>query len=302
LPDAAPRVTLALSGGGSRAAAQTGMLRAFEERGLRPDLIIGASAGAVNGAWYALHPDDLEALERVWLNLTRRLVFPGTPPTYAYNFVRHGHVHSIKGWRRVLIRSFGDARFEACAIRMLALAVRLRDGEVIPFRSGPIVPALLASTSVPGLFPPQEVAGDLYVDGAVVEYLPLPTAVAERARTVYAFDCSDYPAGDGRRGLAMDRCGQIASTAWVRLVLEAARSRGIVVHHLRPQLGPLYDARDFTHTRRLIDLGYDYASRYLDELAIAGKADVQGPKAAAEDSEAFSSDGRRRQPATEEVS
>ncbi len=255
---------LVLSGGGSRAAAQVGMLRAFHERGIQPDVIVAASAGAVNGTWYSLHPEQLSELERVWLALTRKQVFPGTVATFAYNFLRHGHIHSIKGWQRVLTAAFGNSRFEDCRIPMVAIAVRLADGAVVPFESGPVVPALLASTCVPGLFAPRYLDGSWFVDGAVVEYLPIPTAVARGADVIYAFDCSDYPEGSGIDGLAMDRSGQIASTAWVKLVVAAARAKGCEVHHLRPHLGPLHDARDFTHSARLIAEGYQCATAYLE--------------------------------------
>ncbi len=254
-----------LSGGGARAAAQVGMMRALLEAGERPDLIVGASAGAVNGSWLALNPDNLDDLERVWLSLRTRKVFPGRAPTHAYNLLRHGYVHRIHAWRNILLRHFGEATFEDAVIRLVAVTVRLADGSVATHASGPVLPVLLASTAVPGLFPPQEIDGQVHVDGAVVEYLPVPTAVRLGADTMYAFDCSDFPEGDGRIGAAMDRGGQIAATAWVRLVLQNAAHQGVSVTHLRPPLGPIYDGRDFSQTRRLIDGGYDYVSRVLAE-------------------------------------
>ena len=84
-------VVFALSGGGARAAAQVGVLRALAERDIVPDLVIGASAGAVNGAWYSLFPDGLDDLETVWLGLTKRRVFPGGVARNGYHLIRHGH-------------------------------------------------------------------------------------------------------------------------------------------------------------------------------------------------------------------
>lgn len=239
------------------------MLRALTERGIVPDMVVGASAGAVNGAWLALHPDRLEDLERVWLSLRKRGVFPGTPAHFAYNFLRHGHVHSIASWSRSLRSYFGDYRIEDAIIPLTILTVRLSDGAVMQFDRGPLVPTLVATTSLPGLFPPQRLAGVLQVDGAVVEYLPVPSAVSRGATVIYAFDCSDLPPGDGTRGLTMDRAGQIASSAWVNLVVDAARARGVHVHLLRPSLGAVYDGRDFAQTRRLIHVGFDYVNERL---------------------------------------
>lgn len=259
-------VAFVLSGGGARASAQVGMLRALSERSIQPDMIVGASAGAVNGAWYALHPNNLDDLERVWLGLTKRHVFPGTAAHFAYNFLRHGHAHSIQRWSSTLHRYFGTARIEDASIPLTLVTVRLRDGAVVPFRSGAVVPILSASTAIPGLFPPQRLEGELHVDGAVVEYLPIPTAVSGGATTIYALDCSDFPEGDGLVRLTIDRAGQIASAAWVRLVAELAGRRGVSIHRLRPNLGNLHDGRDFRHSKRLMKAGYEFASDFLDDL------------------------------------
>jgi hypothetical protein len=75
----------------------------------------------------------------------------------------------------------------------------------------------------------------------------------------YTLDCSAYPDGDGRAGLTMDRAGQIAATAWVRLVANEAIARGVEVVRLRPPLGEVADGRDFSQTRNLIKSGYEYA-------------------------------------------
>ena len=70
-----------LSGGASLGAVQVGMLRALAERGIHPDLVVGASAGAINAAWVAGDPhlEDLDGLERIWLCLRTRDVFPAHP-------------------------------------------------------------------------------------------------------------------------------------------------------------------------------------------------------------------------------
>ena len=256
-----------LSGGGARAAAQVGILQAFMDREIVPDMVVGSSAGAVNGGWYALHPDNLDDLINVWLSLKRRRVFPGSPPRSAYNFVRHGHIHSMSGWERVLRNSFGSARIEDAQVPLTVVAVRLSDGAAVPFSSGPLTPILKATTAVPGLFPPQVVDGELYVDGAVVEFLPVPTAIRLGASTIYALDCSDLPPGDGSHGMTIDRTGQIGARGYVKMVTELARIRGCQVYHFRPSLGELYDGRDFRQTMRLMDVGYEHACHVLDDIA-----------------------------------
>jgi len=256
-------IAFALSGGGARGAVQVGVLRALVESGITPDLVVGASAGAVNGAWFSLFPDGLDDLESVWLSLTKAGVFPGTAAHYSYNLLRRGHLHRIEPWGRILDRHYGDKRFEDTQIPFVAVTVRLSDGRVIGHDKGPISPVLKASTAVPGLFAPQPLNGELHVDGAVVEFLPIPTAVRLGATKIYAVDASDYPEANGSISATIDRAGQLAATAWVSLVIHAAEAVGVEVCRLRPPLGPIYDGRDFRHTPRLIADGYDYARSRL---------------------------------------
>jgi predicted acylesterase/phospholipase RssA len=238
------------------------VLRALIEEGIQPDLVVGSSAGAVNGAWYALNPDGLDDLETIWRGLTQKRVFPGTVANYGYNLLRHGHIHRIEPWGSILDAHYGDKLFEATLIPFVAITVRMSDGAVVPHDRGPISPVLKASTAVPGLFPPQDLNGELHIDGAVVEFLPIPTAVRYGATRIYAVDSSHFPA-DGTAETAIDRAGQIAASAWVNLVLERARAAGVNVTRFRPPLGSLYDGRDFRHTERLLRDGYSHARQIL---------------------------------------
>lgn len=258
-------VAFALSGGGARAASQVGVLRALVERGIQPDLVVGASAGAVNGAWYSVFPDGLDDLAGVWLTLTKKGVFPGHVTRHGYNLIRHGYLHSFQAWGRILDAHYSHMRFEDAPIPFVALTVRLSDGQVVAHDNGLITPVLKASTAVPGLFPPQPLADGLHVDGAVIEFLPIPTAIKRGATHIYAIDSSAFPEWDGIEASAMDRCGQLAATAWVDLVVEQAMTKGISVTRLRPPSSRIHDGRDFRDTRRLMDDGYEYALAMLSD-------------------------------------
>src|SRR5690242_20215082 len=122
-------VGFALSGGGARGATQVGALKALTEAGISPGVIAGTSAGAVNAAWFALHPDRLDMLESIWLDLRRKDVFPGHHVQLLLNFARRGYLHSAHLWERFLRSRVFDARFEDCAVACAVVAVRLSDGE-----------------------------------------------------------------------------------------------------------------------------------------------------------------------------
>ena len=142
---------LALSGGGSRAACEVGMLRAFNEMGIKPRFIAGTSAGAVIGVWHALFPDQIDRLEAIWLGLRTRDIFRGNHIQLLANFVRHGHFYAAHSWERFLRRHFADARFEDLSVPCSVVAVELGSGTVTVFESGEIVPAMMASTAIPRL-------------------------------------------------------------------------------------------------------------------------------------------------------
>jgi NTE family protein len=182
-----------LSGGGNRAASQVGMLRALLERGVLPDVVIGASAGALNGAVVATSP-SLEAVDRlgdVWCSLRTGEVFPGGKLARAWNVLsRDDHLFSNEGLQGVIERAAPAPTFDETAIPLRVVATDLHTGEEVVFAAGALAPALLASTALPGLYPPVEYAGRILVDGAVTDAVPISHAFAGPVERVYVLDVS----------------------------------------------------------------------------------------------------------------
>lgn len=256
-------VGFALSGGGSRGASQVGALKALAEAGIRPQIVAGTSAGAVNAAWIALYPHRLDRLEAIWLALRRRDVFPGTAVHMLVNMVRQGYVHRADLWENFLRQQVGNATFEQATIPCHVTAVRLRDGERVLFNSGEIVPALMASTAIPGVFPPFRIEDEQYVDGGVLEYMPIPTLIEQGATAIWALDCSSFSTEIGVDVATVDRCARISARAAVRRETSLQATRGRTIHLLQPDLPEYPDARDFGHTVEVIAAGYDDARAYL---------------------------------------
>jgi len=241
------------------------MLRALVERGVTPSVVAGTSAGAVSATWYALN-QNLDTLESIWLALRTRDIFPGSRLRIVSNFVRHGHVHAAHAWERFLRSHFGAATFGDLRISAPIVAVDLWDGTVTAFEDGEIVPALMATTAIPGVFPPCEYRGRVYVDGGVLQHLPVAPFIARPVDTVYALDCS-YLLPAAPRGLSLiDRCQRIAARANADAGSAALVARGIHVHLIRPPLPEIDDARSFGQTAHLIETGYTFTSMYLDGL------------------------------------
>jgi NTE family protein len=234
-------------------------------------MVSGTSAGAVNAAYFALHPHRLDRLEAIWLALRTQDVFPGNRFHILLNLARRGHIHRSDAWQEFLRAEVGTTCFEDMPIPCAVVAVRLRDGERVVFDSGELVPALMASTAIPGIFPPYRIGDEVYVDGGVVEYLPLPALLERGATTVYAMDCSSFSHRSTQGGSVVDRCSRISARSSVTWMVSLQATRGRTVHLLQPHLPDFDDARDFGHTAELMLVGYEHAKTYLHDYVLSAR-------------------------------
>ena len=128
-----------LSGGASHGAVQVGMLQALAERKVRPDLVFGASAGALNAAWVAGDPglENLDALVGVWRSLRARDVFPLRPITGLLGFLgRRDALSSAAGLRGVVSRNLRFERIEDAPIPLCVVATEVTSGREVALTTG----------------------------------------------------------------------------------------------------------------------------------------------------------------------
>jgi NTE family protein len=176
-----------LGGGGVLGAHEIGMLRALSEAGVRPDVVVGTSVGAINGVFVAADPAGAAArLGRLWQGEALGQAFSETLWGRAMRLVRSGtHLHSIEPLRQVLDEMLPGSTFADLELPFHCVAASIERASARWFSSGPVVPAVLASCAVPGLLPPVEIDGEHYFDGGLVHSIPVGRAVALGARTVY---------------------------------------------------------------------------------------------------------------------
>ncbi|HWC36958.1 MAG TPA: patatin-like phospholipase family protein [Acidimicrobiales bacterium] len=184
------RTAFVLAGGASLGAIEAGMLEALYERNLRADVFVGASAGALNAAFAAANPQEVDtarALQATWRAIRRRDIFPFSPLTALRALLgRSDHLVSDKALRRVIQERLGSMdRLEDARAQLGVVVTDLLEGRERVIGSGPAKPALLASAAIPGIFPPVEVDGRLYVDGGVADNTPINVAHALGATTIY---------------------------------------------------------------------------------------------------------------------
>jgi len=177
-----------LGGGGVLGAVQVGMLRALVEAGVRPDVVLGTSVGAMNGAVLAALPEAeaVDRLDAMWRSPDAREVFAAGTVRRLRELARSGvAVHSADPLRRALAGVLGGRRIEDLPLRFECCAACVEDAAEHWFDHGPVVDAVLASAAVPGLLPPMVVDGRHYLDGGLVNSIPLGRAIQLGAERVF---------------------------------------------------------------------------------------------------------------------
>jgi len=261
-------VGFVLSGGGNLGALQIGMMRALLEHDIRPDLIVGCSVGAINGAALAEDPTLAGALrlERLWRALDGKELMPAgwLPNTVA--IARRGEaIHENHGLRRHLEQSLSARTFEELAVPFQCVATDLVGVREVWFRSGPLIEPILASAALPAVYPAVEIDGVRYLDGGIVDDVPMTRAVELGARTLYVLQVGLFsrPRPEPKRPLDV-----AVQAYWIarhhRFKRElAAMPPDIELHLLPTGQTPSMRYNDFTRTSELISLAYEASSAYL---------------------------------------
>src|ERR1700756_1313831 len=174
------RTAFLLAGGGSLGAVQVGMLKALTAKGIVPDLVVGASVGAINAAYFATAPssDGLARLERVWLGLQSTDVFPLSPFNSLLAILgRRDYLVSPARLRALIESELPSGRIEHAKIPCYVVATDVLEGTEVCLSTGPLAPALLASAAIPAVFPSVSIDGRHLIDGGVANNTPISSAV-----------------------------------------------------------------------------------------------------------------------------
>ncbi|WP_018567864.1 patatin-like phospholipase family protein [Streptomyces sp. PsTaAH-124] len=187
-PDRAPTRAFVLGGGGALGAYEVGMLKALFAAGVHPDLVVGTSVGAINGAAVAADPSQASVtrLADLWTGLGRAGVFSGSLLGRLATAVRSGtHLYHPAPLRELLCAHLPVTRIEALSLPFQCVAANIERAAEHWFTDGPLVDAVLASCAVPGLLPPVRLDGTHFVDGGLVNSIPVGRAVALGATEIY---------------------------------------------------------------------------------------------------------------------
>jgi NTE family protein len=264
-----------LGGGGILGSAEVGMLRALLEREIIPDLIVGSSVGALNGAFIAADPSTASVARMVdlWTGLSTRGVFGGSVFGQLSTLARHGtHLHPNDGLRRLLDEGLGGAtQFADLSVQFECVAASIERATAHWFSAGSVTDAVLASCAVPGLLPPVDIGGEHFLDGGLVRSVPIGRAAELGASRIFVLHV-------GRLEQPLQpptRPWQVALVAFEiarRHQFEeefASLPQGVAVHVLpsgstAPTLSVRY--RSTSGVRGRIDAAYEAASSFLDRI------------------------------------
>jgi NTE family protein len=263
-----PCTAFVLSGGGNQAVSQVGMLRALLERNIVPDVVVGTSAGALNGAVVATDPTPagVEHLADVWLSIRSGEVFPGNRLARAWNVLRRDdHLFTNDGLLSILDRAHTAPTFAETEVPLRVVASDLGTGEEVVFASGPVGPALLASTALPALFPPVEHDGRLLVDGAITNTVPLWHALSGPVDRIYVCNVSGALVERRLRSPLDVAVRAFAISRNQRFDLELRHAPSDVDVVVLPSPSDQRELFDFSDSMMLIEEAHHLAGRALDE-------------------------------------
>ena len=265
-----------LGGGGVLGAAEVGMLRALFEINVTPDLVLGTSVGALNGAMVARDPSlgVIERLTELWQDTSTARAISDRPLRTVRRAVASGtHLYSAAYLQTRLVAEFGSMSFEDLPVRFQVCAASIERAAEHWFTSGPLVEAIMASAAVPGLLPPAQVGDEHFLDGGIVNSIPLGRAIRLGADRVYVLQVGriDRPLRPPQRPWDVARVSfEIARRH--RFARELAEVPDDVEVHVLPARGTsarddsLLAHRDFSRVRSRIDASYEASRDYLAAL------------------------------------
>lgn len=299
------------SGGGARGALHVGALRALLEAGIRPDMVVGTSIGAWNAAWLARTPtlEGVEQLAEIWRELQpqhvlfgRRLrlcsrgrLLKGLLMLAALRRMTGGSssLYDDAGLRQLLALHLANQTFENLALPLSVIATDLSHGGRSVFRSGRVVDAVLASSAIPGIFPPVCIDDTMYADGGMVDGCSVETAIDLGARRIFVLAIGFDADADGgsawsdsnerspkqvRRGsrrtipAVIQRASQVMGNYQIQRAIERA-PRDVEIHLISLSTGTSDGTLSFGNVSQWMSSAYSSTRAYLDDM-YCGSTDV----------------------------
>lgn len=264
------KTALVLAGGGSLGAVQVGMLQALVEEGIRFDFVVGASVGAINGAYFAARPNaqGVAELADFWRGLRKSDVFPfSVLDTLTAILRRRGYLLRASALQNLVRRSLPVKLIEDTQLPLYIVTTNLLSGAEELLSNGSAEQALLASAAIPLVFPNVRIGEKFLIDGGVASNTPIASAVSLGAKRVVVvptgFGCACPSPPSGLVALALHTLNLMSMRQLVRdIELYASRASIHVVAPLCPLDASVFD---FSQTDQLLQRAYQSTQTWIEE-------------------------------------
>lgn len=258
------KVGIALSGGGGRGFAHAGVLRAIDEMGIKPEIIAGTSAGSIAGALYAsgVAPSQmLDAFRRIrFLQVPRLRIFGARDTTDDASKIPDKYIFlKTHNLTKILEANIAARTFEELKIPLVVNATKMASGQNIYFTKGELIRPVVASSAVPMLFKPVNIDGYDYVDGGVMQNLPV-LPIRNACKYVIAVDVNpieDFSAQNKIMGSEWERLFKLLIRA------NTLRDREAADLFIQPLELIRYNIFDTKHGEEMYWIGYKAAKEAL---------------------------------------
>lgn len=249
-----PQVILVLGSGSARGFAHAGVLKALEQNHIPIDMIVGTSAGSIVGALYAGNP-SASALEKLLLKTPKdQIIQFSLIKIFSGPF--RGDV-----FQRFLVSNIKATSFDQLKIPFAAVATNFKTGNIHVFSSGPIAPAVNASSAAPPFFQPVQLYGETYIDGALVDPVAVDVAQQFHPKIIIAVDLAPS---------VSDKMPKTGPEVFVRgfgmmlskLSHYSAQRADVIIN---PSLGDI-DMFDGAGRKQTIEMGYRMTMNRIPEI------------------------------------
>lgn len=239
------KIGLTLSGGGARGVAHAGVLKALEEMGIRFSCLSGTSAGSIVGALYAYgySPDEIFSIVK------KVSVFRSVRPAWAWSGLL-----TMDGLRDLLMECMPENSFDALKMPLVIAATDIRKGTVHYFKEGELIPAILASCTIPVVFNPLPYAGGLYVDGGLSDNLPA-SVIADQCDFLIGSHCNPISADFDPRNMKV----VIERSLLMAINGNTTQSKRICDIVIEPPGLDQFNSFDLTRAQEIFQIGYAYS-------------------------------------------
>ncbi len=273
-------IAFVLSGAGNRGPLQVGAVRALLEAGIMPDLIVGTSAGALNGSVLAAHGPSVavtERMEKVWASAKVDEIYPEGVLEILWRLKSKANsLFTSGGMRDLLERALpsGVTTFGQCRTPLYTTATDLRTSRLYVFGdkpNAPLLDAVTASATIPAIHPPIQFAGAQLVDGGVVANVPVSVAIDRGATTIYAINAGYNEVilapAQGVLEVLMRTISTMLAQNVIQDIARAKADAAIDLHHIPVQTDADLSFFDFSQSKRMVAQGYAAAKQYLQAPA-----------------------------------